>query len=198
MLSRSPTSPPGGDGHVRVDRRRYSPAMATTIQVSEASRDRLRALGAPAPPSNRRSSRHSRRSSVSSSGPPRACAGPATRHGRRRAGHAARCGSRRAELARRTVSASAGDVYLADARDEVRRRVLVLSDARFHQATGRAIVAPSIAVVAGDESPWRVGDTERFATDFLTTIPLDRLLEAVGRVDVATLRRAHRGVTNSL
>jgi mRNA-degrading endonuclease toxin of MazEF toxin-antitoxin module len=96
------------------------------------------------------------------------------------------------------VSPSAGDVFLADARDEVRRRVLVLSDARFHQATGRAIVAPSIEVITGDESPWRVGDDERFAADFLTTLPLDRLLEAVGRVDAATLRRAHRAVTNSL
>ena len=96
------------------------------------------------------------------------------------------------------MSPSAGDIYLADARDEVRRRVLVLSDSRFHHATGRAIVAPSIAVVAGDESPWRVGDTERFAADFLTTVPLERLLEAVGRVDAATLRRAHRAVSNSL
>ena len=71
----------------------------------------------------------------------------------------------------------------------------VLSDTRFHQSTARAMVAPSIATVAADESPWRPGDSEeRFAVDFLTTLPLDRLLEAVGRVDAATLRRAHRAI----
>lgn len=89
-------------------------------------------------------------------------------------------------------------MFLADARDSVRRRVLVLSDARFHKATSRAIVAPSIATVNLDESPWRPGTDERFAVDFLTTLPLDRLLQAVGRVDAATLRRAQRAVVQSL
>ena len=93
---------------------------------------------------------------------------------------------------------SAGDVVVADTRDEQRRRVLVVSDARFHRATQRAIVAPSIATIAGDESPWRPGVKERFAVDFLTTLPLDRLLEAVGRVDAATLRRAQRAIVMSL
>jgi mRNA-degrading endonuclease toxin of MazEF toxin-antitoxin module len=96
------------------------------------------------------------------------------------------------------VTPSAGDIVLADARDEQRRRVLVLSDTRFHRVTGRAMVAPSIATVAADRSPWRPGTDERFAVDFLTTLPLDRLLEAVGRVDAATLRRAQRAVVMSL
>jgi hypothetical protein len=58
--------------------------------------------------------------------------------------------------------------------------VLVVSDARFHQATDRAIVAPSIATLAADESPWRPGADERFAVDVLTTLPVERLAEAVG------------------
>ncbi len=101
-------------------------------------------------------------------------------------------------MARRAVSPSAGDIFLADARDEQRRRVLVLSDTRFHRATGRAMVAPAIATIDADESPWRPGTAERFGVDFLTTLPLDRLLEPAGRVDAATLRRAQRAVVMSL
>jgi mRNA-degrading endonuclease toxin of MazEF toxin-antitoxin module len=93
---------------------------------------------------------------------------------------------------------SAGDIVLADTHDELRRHVLVLSDTRFHKATARAIVAPSIATVPADESPWRPGTDERFAVDFLTTLPLDRLLETVGRVDAATLRQAQRALVMSL
>ncbi len=96
------------------------------------------------------------------------------------------------------MTPSAGDILLADARDEQRRRVLVLSDTMFHQATGRAIVAPAIVTVPADESPWRPGTEERFAVDFLTTLPLARLLETVGRVDAATLRRAQRAIAMSL
>ena len=96
------------------------------------------------------------------------------------------------------MTPSAGDIFLADTHDEQRRRVLVVSDTRFHEATARAIVAPSISTVAADESPWRPGVGERFAVDFLTTVPLDRLLQAVGRVDAATLRRAQRAVVLSL
>lgn len=96
------------------------------------------------------------------------------------------------------MTPAAGDVYLADARDQQRRRVLVLSDTRFHRGTGRAIVAPSIATIDADESPWRPGAGERFAVDFLTTLPLARLLDPVGRVDAATLRRAQRAVAMSL
>ena len=93
---------------------------------------------------------------------------------------------------------SAGDIFLADTHDEQRRRVLVVSDARFHSRTSRAIVAPSISTVAADESPWRPGVHERFAVDFLTTLPVERLLEAVGRVDANTLRLAQRAVVPSL
>lgn len=59
-------------------------------------------------------------------------------------------------------------------------------------------MAPAIATIDVDESPWRPGDAERFAVDFMTTLPLDRLREAGGRVDAATLRRAQRAVLMSL
>lgn len=42
------------------------------------------------------------------------------------------------------------------------------------------------------------GTDERFAVDFLTTVPLERLLEPSGRVDAATLRSAQRAVVMSL
>jgi mRNA-degrading endonuclease toxin of MazEF toxin-antitoxin module len=96
------------------------------------------------------------------------------------------------------VTPSAGDVVLVDAHEQQRRRVLVLSDARFHRATGRAIVAPAIETIEADESPWRPGVHERFAVDFLTSLPVERLLEHVGRVDGDTLRRAQRAVVLSL
>ncbi len=96
------------------------------------------------------------------------------------------------------MTPSAGDIYLADARDAQRRRVLVVSDAAFHKSTGRAIVAPVIGTIDVDDSPWRPGTDERFAVDFLTTLPLERLLEPSGRVDAATLRNAQRAVVMSL
>jgi mRNA-degrading endonuclease toxin of MazEF toxin-antitoxin module len=96
------------------------------------------------------------------------------------------------------VSPAAGDIYLAEARDEQRRRVLVLSDTRSNQLTARVVVAPAIATVDADRSPWRPGVDERFAVDFLTTLPLERLLELVGRVDADTLRRAQRAVRATL
>jgi len=59
------------------------------------------------------------------------------------------------------VTPSAGDIYVADTRDQQRRRVLVISDTRFHRTTGRALVAPAIATIEADQSPWRPGTDER-------------------------------------
>ena len=169
---------------------RHSHAMATTMQLAEASRDRLRALGRPRRDARghaRRGPRRARARAVLGCG--RGGAGATPDHVGRRAGRTDGCRGGRAALARRSVTPSAGDIFLADTHDQQRRRVLVVSDTRFHQATARAIVAPSIATVVGDESPWRPGVDERFAVDFLTTLPVDRLREAVGRVDAATLRQ---------
>ena len=40
----------------------------------------------------------------------------------------------------------AGDIYLADLDEERRRRVLVVSNARFNRAAERVLVAPELGV----------------------------------------------------
>ena len=49
--------------------------------------------------------------------------------------------------------ADAGDIYLADVNDEVRRQVLVVSNSRFHDLAGRAFVLP---VASPRPYPWRI------------------------------------------
>ncbi|TPW09674.1 MAG: Uncharacterized protein FD127_4064, partial [Acidimicrobiaceae bacterium] len=52
---------------------------------------------------------------------------------------------------------NAGDIHLADLNDKLRRRVLVISSARFHHASGRALVAPEVIGEPDDVPfPWRV------------------------------------------
>jgi mRNA-degrading endonuclease toxin of MazEF toxin-antitoxin module len=94
----------------------------------------------------------------------------------------------------------AGDVHLADLNDERRRRVLVVSNARFGSASGRAIVIPEI-VGPPDEvpDPWRIEcEGMVFALDFVRSVPVGRLLERTGRIDstsLAAMRRALRSIT---
>jgi mRNA-degrading endonuclease toxin of MazEF toxin-antitoxin module len=74
--------------------------------------------------------------------------------------------------------------------------VLVLSTARFHEYTGRAIVAPGVALAPlADEMPWRITVGEHvFAVDLLRSVPTDRLLERAGRADAGAVRRAQRAI----
>lgn len=84
--------------------------------------------------------------------------------------------------------ADAGDVYLADLNDEVRRPVLVMSNSRFHALAGRAFVAPA---ASPRQFPWRIDhDGVTYAVDLLQTVSADRLLERTGRVPQVVLRRA--------
>ena len=72
----------------------------------------------------------------------------------------------------------AGDIHLADLNEERRRRVLVLSNRRFHQIAGRAVVAPEV-IAEPDQVPfpWRVEvDGAVYAVDLLRSISVDRLL----------------------
>ena len=90
------------------------------------------------------------------------------------------------------VVADAGDVYLADLNDEVRRSVLVLSNSRFHALAGRAFVAPA---ASPRRFPWRIDhDESTFAVDLLQSVSTDRLLERTGRVPQGVLRRARVAV----
>jgi len=94
----------------------------------------------------------------------------------------------------------AGDIWLADLNDERRRRVLVLSSARFHRLAGRALVAPELPGPPDDRPfPWRIEvEGTVYAVDLLRSLPTERLLERVDRLPapaVAAARRALHHVT---
>jgi len=84
--------------------------------------------------------------------------------------------------------ADTGDIYLADVNDEVRRRVLVVSNSRFHNLAGRAYVLPA---ASPRPFPWRIEHDEHvYAADLLQTISVNRLLELQGRVPQSVIRGA--------
>ena len=88
--------------------------------------------------------------------------------------------------------ADAGDIYLADVNDEVRRQVLVISNSRFHDLARRAFVLPT---ASPRPYPWRIEhDAEVYAADLLQTIPTDRLLERQGRAPQSIVRRARQAI----
>ena len=94
----------------------------------------------------------------------------------------------------------AGDIHLADLHEERRRRVLVISNGRFHAASGRVLVAPEVVGDADEVlSPWRVQvDGAIFAVDLVRSLPVERLLERIDRAPataVALVRRALRNIT---
>jgi mRNA-degrading endonuclease toxin of MazEF toxin-antitoxin module len=91
-----------------------------------------------------------------------------------------------------------GDIYLADLNEEVRRRVLVVSNARFTNGSGRAVVIPEIVGPAEEVPfPWRVdvGDGI-FAVDLLRSIPSERLLEQTGRASFAAMVKVRRAIVH--
>lgn len=88
----------------------------------------------------------------------------------------------------------AGDIHLADLRDERRWVVLVLSNDRFHGMAERVLVAPGIEV-DDDEvlPPWNLRvDGDVFALDLLRSIPAARLLRRTSRASSLELDRARR------
>lgn len=90
----------------------------------------------------------------------------------------------------------AGDICVAELRDQRRRQVLVLSNERFHGMSGRVLVAPEIGV--GDDEaldPWtiRVGGAG-YAVGLMRSLPADRILDRVGRLSSADRSRAQRAV----
>jgi mRNA-degrading endonuclease toxin of MazEF toxin-antitoxin module len=95
---------------------------------------------------------------------------------------------------------NAGDIHLADLNEERRRRVLVISNDRFHRVAGRALVAPEI-IGEPDEVPfpWRVQiDNGVYAIDLMRSLSVDRLLDRVDRapaVAMAVVRRALLNIT---
>lgn len=94
----------------------------------------------------------------------------------------------------------AGDIYLADLNEPVRRRVLVVSSGRFNRVSDRVIVAPEIAGPPDDVPfPWRmpVGDAV-FAVDFLRSVPVNRLLERTDIAQYPTMQAVRRAMFNIL
>lgn len=92
----------------------------------------------------------------------------------------------------------AGDIHLADLNDERRRKVLVVSNRRFHRASGRALVAPAISGEPDEVPfPWRIEvDGEVYAVDLLRSITTGRLLDRVGVAPHEAVLAARRAVVN--
>jgi mRNA-degrading endonuclease toxin of MazEF toxin-antitoxin module len=92
----------------------------------------------------------------------------------------------------------AGDICLADVNQEQRRRVLIVSNARFNRTADRVLVAPEIASRADEVLfPWRVpvGDIV-FAVDLLRSIPAERLLDRIDRAPHSAMRAVRLAVLN--
>lgn len=93
-----------------------------------------------------------------------------------------------------------GDVYDADLNEDRRRRVLVISPARFNRLAGRAVVVPEQHGSPDDVlDPWRVVvDDTVYAVDHVRSVPAERLLKLIDRAPAAavnTIRRAMRAIT---
>jgi mRNA-degrading endonuclease toxin of MazEF toxin-antitoxin module len=94
----------------------------------------------------------------------------------------------------------AGDVHLADVGAEIRRHVVVVSSARFHRLTGRAIVAPITRTDPLDiDDPFFVeaGD-ETVHVASLRSTSLERLLDRTDRLAAPALRNVRRAVLEAL
>ncbi len=93
------------------------------------------------------------------------------------------------------MTASAGEIWLADRGDETRRRVFIISDARFHRLAERAVIAPVLDEVPASPRPWHVLIGNRaVAVNQLSTTPIERLLERVDLAGFETLRQVRRAV----
>lgn len=94
----------------------------------------------------------------------------------------------------------AGDIHLADLNEEVRRRVLVISNVRFHRLSGRVFVVPEILAPPDDvPDPWRIEIADGvYGVDLTRSMPITRVLERVDRAgagDMVAVRRALRAIT---
>ncbi|MGD9701980.1 MAG: type II toxin-antitoxin system PemK/MazF family toxin [Acidimicrobiia bacterium] len=93
---------------------------------------------------------------------------------------------------------NAGDIHLADLNEERRRRVLVISNARFQRVSGRVLVAPEI-IGEPDEVPfpWRVEvDDAVYAVDLVRSLPTERLLDRTDRAPSAAMAVVRRALLN--
>ena len=92
----------------------------------------------------------------------------------------------------------AGDIHFADLHEERRRHVLVISNRRFHNATGRVLVAPELFGEPDEVPfPWRVqvGDIV-FAVDLVRSLPTTRLLRRTNRAPASATALVRRALLN--
>jgi mRNA-degrading endonuclease toxin of MazEF toxin-antitoxin module len=94
------------------------------------------------------------------------------------------------------LSASAGEIWLADQGAETRRLVYIVSDTRFHRFAERAVVAPVLDGFPPAARPWhiRLSGDRAVAVHLLGTLPIERLLEPVESPGSETLRQVRRAV----
>lgn len=92
------------------------------------------------------------------------------------------------------MTPAAGEIWLADSGDEIRRPVFVMSDSRFHRLAGRAVVAPVVERLDGELRPWQIEvDDGRIAgVHQMATVRIDWLLERDATLDAAALALARR------
>jgi len=90
------------------------------------------------------------------------------------------------------VTPAPGEVWLADAGDEQRHRVYVISELQFQRLGSRAIIAPVIDPPA-ELYPWHIAwEQSVIATNLIGSTPIARLLERIGATDLSTLRSVRR------
>ncbi len=94
------------------------------------------------------------------------------------------------------MTASAGEIWLADRGDVTGRLVFIISDTRFHDLAERAVVAPVLDEVPASARPWHIVllGNRAVAVNQLGTMTVDRLLERVDRAGFETLRQVRRAV----
>ncbi len=93
---------------------------------------------------------------------------------------------------------NAGDIHLANLHEEGRRRVLVISNDRFHHVSGRVLVAPEVHGEPDEVPfPWRVPvDDGVYAVDLVRSLPADRLLDRIDRASAAAMTVVRRALLN--
>lgn len=92
----------------------------------------------------------------------------------------------------------AGDIHVADLNEVRRRRVVVISNGRFHRASARVLVAPEILGDADEVPlPWRVQIEDGvYAVDLVRSLPANRLLERLDRAPAAAMVAVRRALLN--
>ena len=96
------------------------------------------------------------------------------------------------------MTASTGDIWLADLGAETRRSVYVVSDDRFHRLAERAVIAPVLTPGRpGRNPPWWIAHAGSVvAVDRLTSIPADRLLERSGTAQFTTVQAVQAAIAS--